>query len=70
MEGLSRSVPAARGFERDFSLLDLATNEIRQLTRLNNQGRIRTFDITPDGKSIVFDRSRDISDIVLITLPE
>jgi hypothetical protein len=29
---------------------------------------LRTFDITPDGKRIVFDRSREDSDIVLIDL--
>ena len=41
----------------------------RQLTRLSNQGNLQTFDITPDGKHIVFDRSRENSDIVLIDLP-
>jgi Tol biopolymer transport system component len=54
----------------DFWLLDLATGTRRQLTRLGNQGAIRTFDITPDGKSIVFDRSRQNSNIVLIELPK
>jgi hypothetical protein len=29
-----------------------------------------TFDITPDGKQIVFDRLRENSDIVLIDLPK
>jgi hypothetical protein len=28
----------------------------------------RTFDVTPDGKEITFDRLRDNSDIVLIDL--
>jgi len=50
----------------DFSLLDLATGNRRQLTRLSNRGALRTFDITPDGKEIVFDRSRQNSNIVLI----
>ena len=31
---------------------------------------MRTFDITPDGKQIVFDRLRENSDIVLIDLPK
>jgi hypothetical protein len=31
---------------------------------------LSTFDITPDGKAIVFDRSRENSDIVLIELPK
>ena len=30
----------------------------------------RNFDVTPDGKEIVFDRSRENSDIVLIDLPK
>src|SRR6185369_15486048 len=50
----------------DFWLLDFATQQSRQLTRLGNQGALRTFDITPDGKTIVFDRSRQNSNIVLI----
>jgi hypothetical protein len=54
----------------DFWLLDLATGNRRQLTRLDNQGALRTFDITPDGKSIVFDRLRQNSNVVLIELPK
>ena len=54
---------------QDFSLLDLTTMKIRALTRLDNRGETRTFDVTRDGKHIVFDRLRDHSDIVLIDLP-
>jgi len=54
----------------DFWLLDFATKQSRQLTQFSNQGALRTFDITPDGKYIVFDRSRQNSDIVLIDLPK
>jgi Tol biopolymer transport system component len=54
----------------DFWLLDLATSNKRPLTRLSDQGRLQTFDITPDGKQIVFDRSRENSNIVLIDLPK
>jgi serine/threonine protein kinase/Tol biopolymer transport system component len=54
----------------DFWLLDLATKKHRQLSRLSNQGIIQTFDITPDGKEIVFDRLRENSNIVLIDLPK
>src|SRR5207247_10877748 len=54
----------------DFWLLNLATKESRQITRLGNLGTLRTFDITPDGKYIVFDRSRQNSNIVLIDLPK
>jgi Tol biopolymer transport system component len=54
----------------DFSMVDLATKQTRQLTRLSNQGTLGTFDITPDGKAIVFDRTRENSDIVLIERPK
>ena len=54
----------------DFWLLDFATKQSRQLTRFSNQGALRTFDITPDGKYIVFDRSRQNANIVLIDLPK
>jgi Tol biopolymer transport system component len=59
-----------RGQSLDFWLLDLATNKTRPLTRLGVHGVLRTFDITPDGRDIVFDRSRANSDIVLIDLPK
>jgi Tol biopolymer transport system component len=49
-------------------LLDLATRKTRELTRLNNAGIIRSFDISPDG-NIVFDRLRGNSHVVLIDLP-
>jgi hypothetical protein len=49
-------------------LLDLASMKTRELTRLNNAGAIRSFDISPDG-NIVFDRLRGNSHVVLIDLP-
>jgi Tol biopolymer transport system component len=55
---------------QDFWLLDLATKKTRQLTRLASTSRMRTFDVMPGGKQIVFDRLRDNSDIVLIDLPK
>ena len=54
----------------NFWLLDLITKSTRQLTRFSDQDTMRTFDITPDGKHIVFDRSRENSDVVLIELPK
>jgi serine/threonine protein kinase/Tol biopolymer transport system component len=53
---------------QDFWLLDLATKKSRQLTRFNNSAATRSFDVTADGKQIVFDRVRENSDIVLIDL--
>jgi Tol biopolymer transport system component len=53
----------------DFWLLDLDTMETRQLTRLEGGATMRTFDVTPDGRRIVFDRLRDDSNVVLIELP-
>jgi Tol biopolymer transport system component len=53
----------------DFWLFDLVTGERRQLTRLSNKGNVRGFDITPDGKRIVFDRLRQNSDVILIDPP-
>ena len=55
---------------QDFWLLDLATMKARPLTHLSSLATMRTFDITPDGKQIVFDRLRENSDIVLIDLPK
>ena len=37
--------------------------------RAADQSMIRSFDVSPDGKQIVFDRYRENSDIVLIDLP-
>jgi Tol biopolymer transport system component len=54
----------------DFWLLDLATKKTRQITHLSDRGYLTTFDMSPDGKSIVFDRTRENSDIVLIDLPK
>lgn len=53
---------------QDFWLLDLTTMQSRRLTRFDSPATMRTFDITPDGKRIVFDRLSEDSDIVLIEL--
>src|SRR5215510_14774022 len=55
---------------QDFWILDMATKRTRQLAHLTENATMRTFDITPDGKQIVFDRLRENSDIVLIDLPK
>jgi Tol biopolymer transport system component len=53
---------------QDFRLLDLETGQSRQLTRFNHAAAMWGFDVSPDGQQIVFDRSRNASDIVLIDL--
>ena len=58
------------GFRRqDFWLLDLATGKRRQLTRLRPGESLHRFDISPDGRRIVFERVRENSDVALIELP-
>lgn len=55
---------------QDFWLLDLASMKSRLLTRLQNRATMRTFDVTSDGKQIVFDRLRENSQVVMIDLPK
>jgi len=57
-----------RGLNPDFEfrLLNLESRRSRPLTKFASSSTMRTFDITPDGKTIVFDRQRDNADIVLI----
>ena len=51
---------------QDFWLLDLATGKTRVLTQLDSRAIMRHFDISPDGKTILFDRLQENSDVVLI----
>ena len=53
---------------QNFWLFDLETGDLRQLTDLRSGEAINSFDVSPDGKRIVFERVRDESDIVLIEL--
>jgi TolB protein len=55
--------------QQNFWLLDLATRHLRQLTDLRRGFDTKSFDISPDGKQILFDRFRENSDIVLIDRP-
>jgi Tol biopolymer transport system component len=54
---------------KNFFMLDLATGSLRQLTNFKPGFSVSNFDISPDGKRILFDRSRENSDIVLIDMP-
>jgi serine/threonine protein kinase/Tol biopolymer transport system component len=49
---------------------DLKTGRERQLTALGHGFTIGDFDISPDGRELLFDRSRDESDVVLIERPK
>jgi Tol biopolymer transport system component len=58
------------GFRRqDFWLFDLGSGQRRQLTRLRPGESILGFDVSPDGKRVLFERVRENSDVVLIELP-
>jgi Tol biopolymer transport system component len=51
---------------KELWVCDLKTGRERQLTALGRGFTIGDFDISPDGREVLFDRSRDESDIVLI----
>ena len=53
---------------KDFWYLDLKTGHERQLTNLGLGFTMGDFDISPDGREIIFDRVREESDIVLFDL--
>jgi serine/threonine protein kinase/Tol biopolymer transport system component len=53
---------------KDFWSFDLQTGSEHQLTRLRRGFVIGDFAISPDGREIVFDRTREESDIVLFDL--
>lgn len=67
----SRSLIVLQGETRDqnFWRLDIATNRLTRLTALKPGSEIRSFDVSPDAKTILFDRYRENSDVVLIDLP-
>ena len=54
---------------KDFWTFDLKTGHERQLTNLARGFTIGDFDISADGREIVFDRVREQSEIVLFDLP-
>jgi Tol biopolymer transport system component len=58
------------GFRRqDFWLVDVVTGRRRPLTALRPGESLQRFDVSPDGKRILFERMRENSDVVLIELP-
>jgi Tol biopolymer transport system component len=65
-----RSLVLMKGDWKDqqFYLLDLATGAERRLSNLNPGFTMRSFDVSRDGKHILFDRISENADIVLIDL--
>ena len=51
---------------KELWVLDTVTGMERQLTAFGSGFTIADFDISPDGGTLVFDRTRDQSDLVLI----
>jgi Tol biopolymer transport system component len=54
---------------KDLWLIDLATGTERQLTHLPADFDIRDFDVSPDGREVILERSQERSDVVLMDLP-
>jgi Tol biopolymer transport system component/predicted Ser/Thr protein kinase len=52
----------------DFFLMNLETGQSRRLTRLGPGWTVQSFDISPDGTRIIFDRVRQDSDVALMEL--
>jgi serine/threonine protein kinase/Tol biopolymer transport system component len=54
---------------KEFYRVDLSTGLARQLTTLGREFVIGDFDVSPDGREIIFERIRERSDVVLFDLP-
>ena len=65
-----RQVVALLGdyLRQNFWMVDLETGQRRQFTNLKPGYSIGSFDVSPDGRQVLFDRVRQNSDIVLIDL--
>ena len=63
-----RLVVLGQGANYEFWMLDLTTGRQNQLTTFRSTDAIESFDISPDGKTILFDRVRQNADIYTIDL--
>ncbi len=66
-----RSLVLLRGEiqHKNLWLIDLETGAERQLTKLTPDFDIRDFDISADGREVVFERVQERSDVALLDLP-
>jgi len=67
-DGKSYVILAGPYRNQNFYHVDLATGKRTQLTDLKTGFILRNFDISPDGRRILFDRIQENSDVVLIDL--
>jgi len=56
-------------WHKNFWSIDLVTGKRRQLTNFDREYLINDFDISKDGKEIVFGRLKENSDVILIDFP-
>ena len=54
---------------QDFWLIDPRTGQRRRLTQLKAGESVSGFDISRDGRSILFERAEENSDVALIEVP-
>jgi Tol biopolymer transport system component len=57
-------------WHKNFWSLDLTTGTERQLTNFNRDYLVSDFDVSPDGREIVFGRLKENSNVILIEFPE
>jgi hypothetical protein len=62
------ALEGALGSSQNFFRIDLQSGEQRRLTDLAGRFTIQHFDVSPDGKHIVFDRVQLNADIVVMNL--
>jgi Tol biopolymer transport system component/DNA-binding winged helix-turn-helix (wHTH) protein len=55
---------------KDIWTIDLKTGAERQLTSLPADFNIRDFDISPDGREVILERTQEPSEVVLLDLPQ
>jgi hypothetical protein len=54
---------------KNFWSVDLTTGKRRQLTNFDREFLINDFDISPDGKDIIFGGLKESSNVILIDFP-